>query len=569
MPPRPQRLAPALLAVALAGCCIRQPSSVDAVAGDWINLAELPGLPSRKLVDGGQPPGKAPAPPPSPVSGETGTSPLPVVPVAGIPDNPDKGFETEKPKPVAGSGGTPPEPVAVVGDGPGRAAPVPGPSPFALPNPGQPASSPLAEGQAVIPSLAALGQRAGAGGAGVALADAPGRADGQSRPPALPGLAGLPSAGASPRPSLGGASFVEVVPAPAPSPAIGGLAAQGDSAASRAALPRVPAEQSNEADGSRGFSLGILPGQTSRFGGQVVVAPSLGDSPAGSGAIGAAAPPLPNSTSPSRLNGSPSLGLFGGEADPKPPAGQLGGASLGGDSPRPGSSTLRINSGALVPSAQETPSKPALPGPQLREGASAPSVFGQLLKAPRSIRPPDEPATASAAAPVRPRSPEVSPRGAAASGSGSPGLSKLPSGAATASTPQQPLRAAAPSTAPVAVGSNSPASVPSPRVSPPAKPTSTGPSSGADFAHAQLASTPATSPEPRPAPIDASPRAPRVADDAQLAQRRLEELREEYAAYEREAARLRSVLRRALGLDEPENPEPEGGEPIRLNADGK
>jgi hypothetical protein len=51
----------------------------------------------------------------------------------------------------------------------------------------------------------------------------------------------------------------------------------------------------------------------------------------------------------------------------------------------------------------------------------------------------------------------------------------------------------------------------------------------------------------------------------------MEELREEYAAYEREAARLRAILRRALGLDVPADPEPasEGGEPIRVNGDGK
>ena len=515
MPSRPHRLAPALLALTLAGCCVRQPSSVDAVPGGWINLAELPGVPVRKLADGGQPPAKGPVPLPPPVSGETGTSPIPVPPVARIPDVPVKDPQAEKPAPapVAGSGGIPPEPVAVVGDDPGRARPIPGPSPVALPNPGQPTSPPLAEGRAVIPSIAELGQRSGHGGAGLALADAAGRTDGLSRPSSLPGLAGLPSEGASPRPSLEGASVVEGVPAPTRSPSIGGLAGQGDSAASRAVLPRVPAEQSNDADGPRGFSLGILPGQPRRVGGQGIVAPS----------------PV--------------------------------------DSPRPGSSSPRINAGTPASPSQGTPSALPVPRPELGDEPSAPSVFGQFYKGPRPIGSSGAPATSSAAAPVRPKSIEAPPRGAVDSVSGSPGLPRLPSSAATAPTPQQPIKSAPPATGPSVADSSPLASGPASRASLPARsPLADSPSPAPA---ARLPAVP--SPGPRPSEAEVSPRAPVAAADAQLAVRRMEELREEYAAYEREAARLRAILRRALGLDEPADPEPasEGGEPVRVNGDGK
>ena len=70
---------------------------------------------------------------------------------------------------------------------------------------------------------------------------------------------------------------------------------------------------------------------------------------------------------------------------------------------------------------------------------------------------------------------------------------------------------------------------------------------------------------------DRSPRSPAVASDAESAQRRLEALREEFAAYEREAERLRSMLRRALGLDPPDPAasEPPAEESPRLNGEGK
>jgi len=75
----------------------------------------------------------------------------------------------------------------------------------------------------------------------------------------------------------------------------------------------------------------------------------------------------------------------------------------------------------------------------------------------------------------------------------------------------------------------------------------------------------------RAAPADTSPRAPVAPDDSAAARRRLEELREEFSAYEREAERLRGMLRRALGLDAPETPSATvgEGESVPLNAAGE
>ncbi len=520
MPTRPHPLASALLAAALAGCCVRQPSSVDAVPGGWISLADLPGLPGRARLDGGDPPAKVPSPASTPVAGET-PPPLPVAPVARIPDVPDKGPIPGSIRTVPDPRGVPPEPAAVVGDEPGRARPLQGPQPVGLPGLGQPTSPPAADGRAVIPSLAELGQRPASGGSGIDLPDAEVRPNTLSKPSALPGLAGLPPPESPPRPSLGGSSDIGRVTTPARIPSIGVPPGRDDAAAARVSLPRVSAGEPESAEGLGPFSLGILPG-----------------------------------LSPREASGAGEVRLVG--------------PSIEGEASRPGSRLTPIAPAPLTPLPRASDPESLLAGSEALGETSGPSVFGELFRYPRPVRVSGNRTPSPGAAPARPDLPVADLGAPSAPGSSSAALSRLPAVASTGAPSPQPAKLAASAggkdgTAPVPAGPGSVSRVPLPAPS-----GLDAPAGPADPVRTPAAPSAAASSSPVASRTEASPRAP-AASDVGSAQRRLEELREEYAAYEREAARLRAILRRALGLDGPEDPPaaPESGEGVRLNGDAR
>lgn len=512
MPARAHRLTPALLAVALAGCCVRPPSSVDAVPGGWINLDYLPGVGPRGLADAGKKPGAGAEPAPG-VSrerpgpfgdnGKPGDSPRPAEPVAGLPGVgvvpgavPDSGRGELV-------GGEPPSPVPVAGSETNVPAPIGLGQAIPLPAAARPTSEPLAGGSASIPSLRDLGDKVDAGG------------------PALFGQPGLPGPAAPARgPSLGLAR---------------------DASRPVATIPPSLSPASNDVPepvSSAGFSLGELV--------------SAGGSP-GAGTLGLNDPvvakqpspkaslSLPDLSSGSALagEGGPSLGLFGrsaGGTDSRGPNLRMGepGSLASGSGNLP---FLIAGREAGKPPVADRPKPIVLP--ETDSPSAPPTIFGELF-----------------------RTPPVKPLQAVPGSEASLGFGRVSAGdirSSPTASPSPPLVA----TSPVVGARASGVPVPAGDIPPASRPVTAG--AGAQALHApDLAREPSPIPtaaaskappaklppspvaSPAPLPPANSPAALEAGEDAGS---RLEQLREEYAAYEREAARLRSLLRRALGLD--------------------
>lgn len=117
---------------------------------------------------------------------------------------------------------------------------------------------------------------------------------------------------------------------------------------------------------------------------------------------------------------------------------------------------------------------------------------------------------------------------------------------------------APPAPAPAPGGGEKPSVVTLPRDNPDAAPAAAPAPAIAPPVRQDRATEPARTAVP--ASGVSQPPAPAAPDEAELARRRLAALREEMAGYEREAEKLRALLRRALGLDPaaesmPEEPE--------------
>lgn len=587
---RPQRLVPALLAAALAGCCIRQPSSVDAVPGGWINLGDLTGIPTRKPRDGGGASEQVPGPVPPASAGETKPDPIPVQPAKPTPDTPGPGSIPTHPVPVSVPrvGGNPPPPVVVEGDAPAPPRPAPGPRPIGLPDAGKPVSPPAGEGRAAIPSLNDLGRGTIPDRPVLPRDQAPGAADPLSSPRGIPGLTTLPSSGSSAQPSLAGSPDGQRRKRTVPSPSLVGLAGQGGEGSVVPPSPDASAAGRDPEIGQGGFSLGIFPAAPSGRQTGVPVTPSLSGTATAPASGSLTSATLPSGPAPSASPANLSLGLFGREADGRDSGQPPPGAPQPGTAAQPASTSSRpivSGGGASQPappagSVLESPPRSATPaasalanplGPDSPRGpASAPAM-------PTDIAQPRLPAGKEAAAvpsvgSSSPAATGLQPRTGAVDRPASSGAVRLTPGATTVAKASEPGEASIRLGSPAAASPLT-ASATSPRVA--LRPDSPSPRSDSPPAAAPsrpaASAAPTASLETRPDAAGTSPRAPAAREDAEAAGRRLEELKEEFAAYEREAGQLRAMLRRALGLDAPVPPEPPSreGEPIRLNDGGK
>lgn len=564
MSPRRHRLAPALIAAAaLGGCCIRPPSSVDAVPGGWINLADLPAKPSRGpggVGESSQPEPKpsepSPAKPSLPVATTEPTPPVPVaVPTApggqpspspvppavaregeipGLPKpaNPTVGLEPSQgqlPRPPGLSSGARPSPASV-----GGAAPR-------FPSLGL-FSSDDSAGRNPQPDLAARPNPAGPSGA-----------------PSLGGFSTTPLAGSAGAPPVPEASRPGGLPVGGRSPSLSlGESAASDAGNGALALRRV-GEGAQPAGGEAPrLSPELARPSVNSVGGaprlEGIAPPAAGLS-SGAGATLPGAEPFGRESAPSR---APSLGLF--------------------SAPEP--SPARPDNARVVDLPPANPSQsPSAPPASPVAGAEVPGqvdaadslpVFGGFKRVPPASVSPG-PGAAVIAVP-RPTAGQGSPSSAA---KGSPSELALPGYGSPAPVPSAGSASARPGTAaqpasPAGPGEVQGRVVPLPRAGAAAPVSSDPPSPGSitsrSPAGGKVASAPGSSPvAPRP-PVAAA------SDDAELARRRLEALREEMAGYEREAERLRTLLRRALGLEpEVESPDPEkpGASPAGVRDAGR
>lgn len=541
MSPRRHRLAPALIAAAaLGGCCIRPPSSVDAVPGGWINLADLPAKPSRGPDGVGEsskpkpkPSEPSPAKPSLPVAT---TEPTPPVPVA-VPTAPG-GQPSPSPVPpaVAREGEIPglpkpANPTAVIEPSPGKL-----PRPLELATEARPSPASVGGAAPRVPTLGLFGADDASGrNPRPELVDRPNPA-GRSGGPSLGGFSPATLAGSAGASSLPEASRPSGLPVGGRSPSLSlGESAASDAGNGALALRRVG--DGNEPAGGEAPRLSpelARPSVTSVGGAPRLEgsAPPASGLSSGAGATLPGAEPFGRESAPFR---APSLGLFSAP-DPSPA--------------RP--DNARIVGLPPANPSQSPSAPPAFPvagaeAPGQVEAADPLPVFGGFKRvSPASVSP--GPRAAVIAAP-RPAAGQGNP---SFSTKGSPSELAVPgSGSAapvtSAGSDSARPRAVAQPPSPAGPGEVQGRAVPLPRAGAAAPVPSDPPSSGTLSSRPPAGGTVAFAPDSSPAaPL---PPVTAASDDAELARRRLEALREEMAGYEREAERLRALLRRALGLE--------------------
>jgi hypothetical protein len=493
---RRHRLALALLAAALAGCCPKQASSVDAQPGGWIPLLDVPAQPGARVAretKPGAPDAVAPGPvEPSPVGAVPTAVPPSPSPVAVVPDSPLVPVAADPPP------APPPSPVAV--------DPVPDPSP----------RRPAGNGSIPLPGLTDAGKPVAAadGFDGPSLGRLGGLSEGFGpSTPSVGEAARRPSRSDSP--SLFGIGSGVAGNRPDASPRLGAGSESGD-------LARVPSV----------FSLGQEGGRPRDP--EPSVAPSALPNRPASPATGALAAGLP-SREPGRVDIEPpvrpSLGLFGTSSTPTrrtPPS--------------------SVSPGPPPMSPPTSPASPSLGAPGTSVAPDLAGTRPSLGSA--SLASPSPGAKAPAIALPTPPLPGVSGNGSAAT------LAPPRAGGNVAPVPGTSPTVVSP---PLGIPGQGATPDSAPSLMPPAaRPESSSPGSPTPPPLAGAApretGIPGQSPGVPPTP-------PAVAGEDARAERRLAELREEYAAYEREAARLRRLLRRVLGLEPPE-PEPEDAPPV-------
>lgn len=512
MPSR-HRLAPALLAAALSGCCMKLPSGSDGLADGWIDV------PPRFGGGGGKPSGGgAPAPAPAvPVAEKPSPAPEPVP----VPPELAEGKPGEPTVPPP-AGGPKPGPVTVTDSGlPGTTPSATIPSPIGLPSRPGAFSQPAAEGAPVVPSLGGLAT--GGSGSSPRLGEPlPASSVGSGNVPTLPGLSTAP-VGSSP----------------------GGLPLSG------------PGSPSSPGSGSAPISLaGFGPaGRTNNGGSLGGLSPAevSEKSPAG---ISLRLDDRVSAGDPAGGAAVPSLGLFGG--------GKSGVYS--GDSPSAKVPEEKTPAGArsVAPGLSVSATSdegaasrsPSLPGIPVSERPFA--LFGSYSTHLPEIAP------AQSGRDVALASPRI---GSQSSGrTASAPLFGLPSGVDPGQPPANPgqvslsaeppvsevsPRAAAPAIPSAGVRSTGVLAAPGVSPSIPAAASGKSPGKAPDLvARTPSVASAAPVPPAKPSEVSAGQGPDIPTPPADPARRRLQEMREEMRGYELEAQRLRAVLRRVLGLDD-------------------
>jgi hypothetical protein len=516
---RAQRLTQFLVATSLVGCCIKPPSSVDSVPGDWINLIEK-GLPTGLV------PGKSPTDRPDEFPGlpkQAGNLPGQVDPA-----EPSQPTRLPEPVPV-----TDPPPVTVqVEERKPSPVPVtqPGITPSAVPG------DDTAPGSVPLPTKPPAGL-------GIPL---PAQPAPSANPPTTPAV---PTLGIFGRDSLGSAKPAPALPlldtatdAAKPSQ---GFSLLGDASESDRTTPdRSPSLGLSETPNTR--DRGISPGLT-------VPATSSAESRQG----------LIRLTPDAELGSddgtprAPSLGLLGSNASSGAPKR----VPLLADSAQP---KAQVDSVSAVPQLSIPAQRPGvgadgsapLPSPEIQSPATAParSEGEASLRLPGLNTP-----AASVGKATSSNALGLSPSPAPVPVAGINPALPLPTAGPAASAPKAPTdsKSAAGTVLPLTVNES-------------LKATSVVPvtRSGSALTPPAVAEVPADS------PVDSVilDKSSRALKDADAARRRLDVLRQEMRGYEFEAEQLRALLRRVLGLDEPTSSpviEPDSRAPVRLNDDGE